>query len=270
MNEILQFALSLAQTAEDQILPVFRSCAVSFKSDGSEVTEADRNAEEVMREMITRRYPHHKVLGEEYGGPEESTNEPLWVLDPIDGTASFAVGLPIFGTLVSYVENGEPLVGVIHFPAMGEVVYAAKGLGCWVKLKGAEPRPVRVSGITSLKDAYISACSVNPSDIDPPKSGPCYKLSALISKGRKFRMISDCVQHALVAQGRIDVAVDAIMNPWDIAALVPCVEEAGGTVTDMEGHREHIVWRGSLLSTSSPELQKQVLRVLHGNDLYSA
>jgi histidinol-phosphatase len=122
--------------------------------------------------------------------------------------------------------------------------------------------------VTKLSDAYISACSVNPSDIDPPQSGPTYKLSALIPRGRKFRMISDCVQHALVAQGRIDVAVDAIMNPWDIAAIVPCVEEAGGTVTDMEGIREHIVWNSSLLSTSSPELQKQVLRVLHGNQLY--
>src|SRR6185369_11010601 len=100
MNEALEFALSLAKAAESQILPVFRTCAVDFKSDGSEVTEADRRAEEVMREMIARQLPHHKVLGEEYGGPQEPTNDSLWVLDPIDGTASFAVGLPIFGTLI--------------------------------------------------------------------------------------------------------------------------------------------------------------------------
>ena len=269
MNDALEFALSLAEAAEAQIMPVFRTCAVSFKSDGSEVTEADKRAEEVMREMIAKKLPKHAVLGEEYGGPQEPTNDPLWVLDPIDGTASFAVGLPIFGTLIGYLEGGEPQVGVIHFPAMGETVYAAKGSGCWLRVKGSDPRQIRVSGITELKQAYISACSVNPSDIDPPKSGPCYKLSALIPKGRKFRMISDCVQHALVAQGRIDVAVDAIMNPWDIAAVVPCVEEAGGTVTDMEGRRDRIVWSASLLSTSSAKLQQQVLRVLLGNQLYA-
>jgi len=267
MKEALEFALSLAEAAEAEIMPVFRTCAVSFKSDGSEVTDADKRAEEVMREVIARKLPRHAVLGEEFGGPQEPTKDPLWVLDPIDGTASFAVGLPIFGTLIGYLENGEPQVGVIHFPAMGETVYAAKGFGCWVRVKGSDPKQVRVSGITQLNKAYISACSVNPSDIDPPKSGPCYKLSALILRGRKFRMISDCVQHALVAQGRIDVAVDAIMNPWDIAAVVPCVEEAGGTVTDLEGRREDIVWNASLLSTSSPELQRQVLHVLHGNQL---
>ena len=267
-NEILDFALSLAAAAEAQIMPVFRTCAVALKSDGSEVTEADRKAEEVMREIIARKLPKHAVLGEEYGGPMEPTKDPLWVLDPIDGTASFAVGLPIFGTLIGNLENGEPQVGVIHFPAMGETVYAAKGMGCWVHVRGSSAKQVRVSGVTNLNEAYISSCSVNPSDIVPPTSGPTYKLSALIPRGRKFRMISDCVQLALVAQGRIDAAVDAIMNPWDIAAIIPCVEEAGGTVTDLEGQREHVVWRPSLLSTSSPELHKQVLRVLRGNQIY--
>ena len=223
-----------------------------------------------MRTIIANKLPKHQVLGEEFGGPQEPSDGPLWVLDPIDGTASFAVGLPIFGTLIGFVENGEPTVGVVHFPAMGETVYAARGKGCWVRVHGGEPKQVKVSGITKLTEAYISACNVSPSDIVPPKTGPCYQLSALIPRGRKFRMISDCVQHALVAQGRIDAAVDAIMNPWDIAALVPCVEEAGGVVTDLEGRREHIVWKSSLLSSSSRELHREVLRVLHGNPLYAA
>ena len=117
-NEMLEFALSLAQAAESQIMPMFRACTVNWKSDGSEVTEADRRAEGVMREIIGKRLPGHAILGEEYGGSQAPTTEPLWVLDPIDGTASFAVGLPIFGTLIGYVENGEPQLGVIHFPAM--------------------------------------------------------------------------------------------------------------------------------------------------------
>jgi histidinol-phosphatase len=267
-NEILQFALSLADAAESQIMPVYRNCTVNWKSDGSEVTEADRRAEQVMREIIGKQRPNDRVLGEEYGGPKEPTKDPLWVLDPVDGTASFAVGLPIFGTLIGYLEDGEPQVGVIHFPAMGETVYAVKGQGCWARLRGGEPQRVKASGVTDLNRAFVSACSADPSDIVPPATGPVYRLSALIPKTRKFRFISDCVQHALVAQGRIDAAVDPIMNPWDIAALVPCVEEAGGIVTDLEGVRENIVWRPNLLTVSTPQLHQRILRVLQGNRLF--
>jgi histidinol-phosphatase len=142
-NELLEFALALAETAEAEILPAFRNCAVDWKPDGTEVTVADRRAEEAMRKVIGKRLPGHRVLGEEFGGPQEPTNDPLWVLDPIDGTASFAVGLPIFGTLIAYVENGEPQLGVIHFPAMGETVYAARGEGCWSRLRGGAPQRVR-------------------------------------------------------------------------------------------------------------------------------
>jgi len=263
-DEILEFALALADAAEAEIMPRFRSCTVNWKPDGSEVTDADRRDEEVMREVIARHLPGHLVLGEEYGGPQGPTADPLWILDPVDGTASFAVGLPIFGTLIGYLERGEPQVGVIHFPAMGETVYAAKGSGCWVRVRGENAKQVKVSGTTELRQAFVSACSASPSDIDPPKSGPAYKLSALIPKARRFRFISDCVQHALVAQGRIDAAVDAVMNPWDIAALVPCVEEAGGVVTDLEGIRENLVWRPNLLSSSNPALHRQILKVLAG------
>src|SRR5215831_6981848 len=134
-HEILQFALSLADVAERQILPVYRNCTVTLKTDGSEVTEADRLAEEAMREVIAKRCSNHEILGEEFGGIHESTSRPTWILDPVDGTTSFALGLPLFGTLIGYMENDEPLVGVMHFPALGETVFAAKGIGCWHKLQ---------------------------------------------------------------------------------------------------------------------------------------
>src|SRR5262245_33069183 len=111
-NDLLEFALNLARAAEAEIMPRCRTCAVHCKPDGSEVTDADRRAEEAMREMIVRHLPGHVVLGEEHGGPSNPTNAPMWVLDPIDGTASFALGLPIFGTLIGYVERGEPQLGV--------------------------------------------------------------------------------------------------------------------------------------------------------------
>jgi histidinol-phosphatase len=264
-NEILDFALSLARAAESEIMPVYRKSTISFKSDGTEVTEADKRAEEVMRELIGKSFPKHLVLGEEFGGPQEPSMEPLWVLDPIDGTTSFAAGLPIFGTLIAYLENGEPQVGVIHFPAMGETVYAAKGSGCWVLVHGAgSPQQVRVSQVSKITDAFVAAGGTKPTDIEPPASGRCVKLSSLIQKPRKFRFISDCVQHALVAQGRIDAAIDPAMSPWDIAALIPCVEEAGGVITDLGGIRERLTWQSSLLSSSTPNLHEEILQVLQG------
>jgi histidinol-phosphatase len=251
-NELLEFALTLAAAAESEIMPRFRACTVDWKPDGSEVTDADRGAEEAMRALIARRFPSHAVLGEEYGGSHAPTNDPVWILDPIDGTASFAVGLPTFGTLIGYMENGVPQLGVIHLPALGETVYAVKGSGCWTRQRDCEAKPARVSAIADLRQAYVSATG----------SGEGYRLSTLIAKARRFRFIGDCVQHALVAQGRIDVAIDAVMHPWDIAALVPCIEEAGGVVTDLDGRYDGVVWRPHLLSSSSKSLHEEVLRVL--------
>jgi histidinol-phosphatase len=267
-NEILEFALSLASAAEAEILPVFRKCTVSFKSDGTEVTEADRRAEEAMRARIEKQFPKHRVLGEEFGGSKEPTNDPIWVLDPIDGTTSFALGLPVFGTLIAYLEGGDPLVGVIHYPAMGETIYAAKGMGCWSRLyPDGAPQQIRTSSVSNIADAFISAGGTTPTDIDPVGEAPSFKLSSLIPKPRKFRFVCDCVQHALVAQGRIDAAIDPVMNPWDIAALIPCVEEAGGVLSDLHGNREHLTWRDSLLSSANQSLHSQILRVLQGMHL---
>jgi histidinol-phosphatase len=266
--EVLQFALSLADVAERQILPVFRNCTVTLKSDGTEVTQADRHAEEAMREIIGKRYPEHEVLGEEFGGVQGPVAKPQWILDPVDGTASFALGVPLFGTLIGYVEANEPVVGVANFPALGETIFAAKGLGCWYRLRGETPQRVAVASAVQLDRAFVSACSVFPSDIHPPASGRVYRLSALIPKVRRFRFITDCLQHSLVAQGRIDAAIDLIMHPWDIAALVPCVEEAGGVASDLDGNHTELVWRKSLLTSSNAELHSQIVAKLSGDLLF--
>jgi histidinol-phosphatase len=244
-HDALEFALMLAQAAEEAILPVFRKCTIRLKADGSEVTEGDRRAEEVMRELIAKHLPGHDVLGEEFGGPGQPSTGPLWVLDPIDGTASFALGLPIFGTLIGYLENGEPQLGVIHCPAMGETTYAARNLGCWTRVKGNAAVQVKVSSTAELKDAYISS----------------YPWNA-VPQPRRSRPISDCVQHALVAQGRIDAAIDPSMKPWDIAAIVPCVEEAGGVASDLHGERDRIVWKTSLLTSCSSSLQHEIINAV--------
>src|SRR5262249_24094675 len=186
--------------------------------------------------------------------------EPLWLLDPIDGTAAFALGLPVFGTIVGYIEDGEPQVGVLHMPAMREIVYAARGLGCWVTAGDSTPKQVHVSRVTSLKEAYVSAGGVNSRTWDGGE--PMRRLSNVIPKARQFRFICDVVQHAPVAQGRIDAAIEPIVHPWDIAALVPCIEEAGGTVSDLEGRRDGIVWQPHFLSSCSLQLHTEILSAL--------
>ena len=131
LKEILEFALSLSKEAGQYILPFWKNAAVAHKADGSEVTEADRGAERLLRRRIAECYPNHAILGEEFGGDPVRDAEHLWLIDPVDGTASFAIGLPLFGTLIGYLRRGEPRVGVVGAHALGETVYAATGQGCW-------------------------------------------------------------------------------------------------------------------------------------------
>jgi histidinol-phosphatase len=257
----LEFALKLAQTAEQEILPRYRNVTVNLKSDGSEVTEADREAERAMRAVIERQYPAHDIIGEEHGATNKGSRY-KWVLDPVDGTASFTLAMPIFGTLVALLEDNEPVVGVIHLPAIGETVYAAKGLGCWFKADGIAPTQIQVDPVSSLKEAVASSSGFQSSDIYSKTGETPYRLSNIIRGARKFRFCGDCSQYALLSRGKLHVALDPIMAPWDIAALVPCVEEAGGVVTSITGKREGVVFGGSLLTTSGRELHEEVLGLL--------
>ena len=117
--------------------------------------------------------------------------------------------------------------------------------------------------MTNLTEAYVSVSALKGSEMDPRRQQtPTHQLRGLMSKSRRFRFIEGPVQYALLAKGSIDVAMDAVMHPWDIAALAPCIEEAGGVVSDLEGHREGIIWRPSLVGSSTTELHKQVLSAL--------
>ena len=283
--EFLDFGRHLAEVAEATIMPHFREHTVSFKSDGTEVTIADKQGEQIMRAMIEQHYPNHDILGEEFGSsniengnpdannPKESNVEEgkmekrspaqyRWILDPIDGTAWFTLGVPMFGTLVALLEDGEPIVGVIHFPGLRETVYAAKGHGCWYQVLDGEPVAVTVKPAVEMERAIASATGVHSSDIQAQPGEIPYKLTDLIQTVQKFRFCSDCNQHALICRGKLHIAVDTLMNPWDVAALVPCVEEAGGKVTNLQGNRDNIVFGGSLLSTCGEPLHSEVLKLL--------
>jgi len=264
LDEILDFALALSREAGQFIMPLWKNVAVSHKPDGSEVTEADRGAEQLLRKRIAERYPDHEILGEEFGGQEKRDSEHLWLLDPIDGTASFAIGLPLFGTLIGYLRRGTACVGVIGAHALHETVFAASGRGCWYRREGEEPRRVRTSGVTDPAEAFVVSTSLDYTDMDPRHTAPSVRLSCIYRQARRFRWSGDCVNYALLCQGAIDVALDSRMHPWDIAAVAVCVREAGGALTSLDGN-EDVVWQSDLVASANITLHRQVLRLL-GSD----
>jgi len=228
LRELLDFATHLAWTGGRRTLAWFRTdVPTEHKADGSPVTLADKDAELVMRALLRERYPEHGVVGEEHG--EEQGRVPIrWIIDPIDGTRTFIRGVPFYGTLVGVEVEGEPAVGVIYIPALDELVAAATGLGCtW------NGRRCRVASTPRLKDSLLVATDLTAID----KRLGSQRFDALVDGTAMQRTWADCYGYVLVATGRAEVAMDAQMQLWDNAALLPVIEEAGGRFTNWRGER---------------------------------
>jgi histidinol-phosphatase len=252
-----------ALTAADAItLGHLHGTKIHYKDDGSEVTVADKAAERLLRRHLRAAWPHDSMLGEEYGGDLTRVGR-CWLLDPIDGTASYVLGLPMFGTLVSLLIDGEPVFGCIHLPALRETTYAARGFGCWLMRDGARPRRVRVGAPPALSDAQVGLTSMKQSDL-ARRRGP-WRLTQLARRVGRLRLVGDCVQYALVCRGRLDAAVDPLMKPWDIGALAPCVLEAGGSISDLRGRSDRIVERSSFVAASSAHLRRAICAHVAGS-----
>lgn len=228
LNELLQFAVELGRGAGELTLEYFRKDPeTETKSDGSYVTIADWHAESYLREEIGKRYPDDGVLGEEEV-EQRSLSGRRWIVDPIDGTFSFVHGVPFYGVLIALEIEGEPVLGVVNMPALGEIVYAAKGVGCF--LNG---EPASVSKTAELKDALLLATDFTSC----AKHGFGHAAELLQGSAKASRTWGDCYGYVLVATGRADVMLDPVMNLWDCAPLLPIMEEAGGTFTDWRGVR---------------------------------
>lgn len=245
------FLLELAEKSGAFIRPWFGrpDLAVETKSDQTPVTVADRGAEELMRRMIHERFPDHGILGEEYGA-ENAGAEFTWVLDPVDGTRAFAAGSPLFGTLIALMHRGQPVLGVIHQPVLGQLLV---GDGARTTLNG---RPVRVRATARLEDATL-LCS---DPLTPAKHQNGAAFAALTARVKLVRTWGDCYGYLLLATGGADVMCDPIMNPWDIAALIPVVRGAGGIITDWQGRDP--VGSASIVA-ATPALHPQVIAALN-------
>jgi histidinol-phosphatase len=245
-----------ALSAADAItLAQLHKVKIQHKADGSEVTVADQAAERMLRRHLRAAWPADAVFGEEYGG-ELARAGRCWLIDPIDGTASYVLGLPMFGTLLSLLIDGAAVFGCIHLGALKETTYAALGFGCWLSREGGRARRVRVAAPRRLRDAQVGLTSFKQSDLAPHR-GP-WQLGELARRAGRVRLVGDCVQYALLCRGMLDAAVDPAMKPWDIGALSPCVLEAGGSISDLHGETERIVERSSLVAASSAALRRAI------------
>jgi histidinol-phosphatase len=229
----VEFALRAADTADAITVARFRAAdlRVTRKPDRTPVTDADTATEEALRALISGERPDDAVLGEEGGGAVPASGRG-WVLDPIDGTKNFSRGMPAWATLIALTVHGEPVVGVASAPALGRRWWAARGSGAWTSdAPGATPRRIAVSGVSDLADAYLSTTDIRTF----AEQGRREHYLRLTDACWETRAFGDFWQHCLVAEGVLDLAVDAAANPWDLAALLPIVVEAGGALTDLGG-----------------------------------
>jgi len=245
VHDDLQLALELAELADTIAYPRFRALdlLVDTKPDRTPVTEADRAVERAIRERLASERPGDTVLGEEEGEPATDAGGRRWIVDPIDGTKNYMRGIPLWFTLVALEVDGEVEVGVASAPALGRRWWAARGSGAF-----ANGMPIAVSKVERIEDAVVSFSGSSRTLVEP-----------LLARAWHAQGYSDAWSHLLVAEGAVDVSIEHMLSPWDVAALVPIVQEAGGRITDVDG-RAPVGGRGLL--TTNGVLHDAVLAYL--------
>ena len=250
-EEFETFFHELLDLARDTIRPIYFSSdlEVESKLDDTPVTFADRETERLLRIEIEKRYPEHGIIGEEYGTTREDA-EFVWVLDPIDGTKSFVGGVPLFGTLIALMQNGQPILGAIDQPILDQRII---GDGKVTRLNGEQ---VFLRKPTSLDRATL----LTTDPLEPAKQHDPKGWDALTSQVHLYRTWGDCYGYLLLASGKADIMVDPIVEKWDLLSLIPIIRGAGGIITDWHG--EDPVTGISIIA-AHPDLHGEVLNTLH-------
>ena len=254
LDDDIALALRLADAAADAIRPHFRSGITSErKGDATPVTLADQAAEEAMRRILRAEVPRDTIIGEEFD-VEAGTSGRSWVLDPIDGTAAFLAGRPIFGTLISLVVEGWPVLGIIDQPILRER---------WVGVSGRQTtlngKPARTRTCARLSDATLA--TTGPHYFDDHDGAHFMGLAARTDH-RRMVMGGDCYNYAMLASGHIDIVCEANLKLHDWAALVPVIEGAGGTMSDWNGDPLHAGSDGHVLALGDPARLEDVIEAI--------
>ena len=233
MHQRIEHARSIAYQAAELTLRYFNDAdqlAVENKSDESPVTIADRETEQLLRQLIAERFPDDTIIGEEFPN-KEGTSGFRWFLDPIDGTKSFIHGVPLYAVLIGLEQDGRCVGGVIALPALHELVWAGSGLGAWHEKNRGEPKRCRVSCCSNLAEATFLTSELQTFDNTNRRE----VYNRLEKSTRLSRTWGDAYGYVLVATGRADLMVDPQMSDWDVAPLLVILEEAGGRFTDWKG-----------------------------------
>ncbi|MFC4293627.1 histidinol-phosphatase [Novosphingobium tardum] len=254
IDDDIAIALRLADAARAAIVPHFRTgLASERKDDATPVTLADRAAEEAMRRILAAEAARDGIIGEEFGSREGSSGR-TWVLDPIDGTAGFLAGRPLFGTLIALVVEGWPVLGVIDQPIMQERWIGAAGRA--TTLNGREVRTRACPGLS-----HATLATTGPHYFDD-HDGEHFMALAARTDHRRMVMGGDCYNYAMLATGQVDVVCEAGLKLHDFAALVPVVEGAGGTMCDWTGEPLHAGSDGHVLALGDPARLEDVVEAL--------
>ncbi len=251
LEELKAFTKELAQASGELIMRYWNadSYEIERKADTTPVTEADHEAERLMRAMIKERYPEHGIIAEEFGNENEDADF-VWVLDPIDGTKSFVGHVPLFGTLIGMLYKNEPAIGCIHQPVLGELVIGDN------KTTTLNDKPVKIRPCDELKEALL--LTTDPIYFTPERE--LHGLAALSQKVYLNRAWGDCYGYLLVASGKADLMLDPEMAPWDILPVIPVIRGAGGIITDWQGNPATV---GTTSALAAPaEIHAAALEIL--------
>lgn len=259
LKTYLAFTKYLAALSDKAIAPFFRRpLSVEQKADQSPVTQADRLAEQVMRAAIKERYPHHGIMGEEFGNEQEHADW-CWLLDPIDGTVSFIAGRPIFGTLIALCYQGVPIIGAISQPISGELWLACTAPAYpYAKFtQQVHEQALKTREYVTLADTVLA--TTGPQYFTQPQQAAFDQIS---DKAKRILYGGDCYNYGLLALGQIDLVVEAGLKPHDFVALSPIITAAGGICTDWQGQPITLTSNGSIIAAANAALHQEVLPLL--------
>ena len=259
LTDYLAFAHHLADLSAAKIMPFFRNLSsVENKSDSAKfdpVTNADKNAEQVIRNEIAARWPDHDVRGEELGATSQGS-EYCWLIDPIDGTRPFIMGMPAWGTLIALLKNGAPILGLMNQPFTRERFWSCENAALYRGTEGE--REITTRACPRLGDAILSS---NSPDLFATREDK-ERFDALSGQVRMRGFGGDCYAYCMLGAGHIDLVVESGLKAHDIAALIPIIERAGGCVTNWSGGSA--AEGGAVVACGDPALRQQVFDILSG------
>ena len=257
-NDLTGFLNDLCDAAACETLPRFRAeidVINKVQGDFDPVTQADKEAEHAIRSLISSKFPEHGIVGEEFGTVNSHARY-QWIIDPVDGTRAFISGVPVWGTLIGLYDNGKPVAGVMDQPFTRERYIAANGTST-LQLSKETVSPLTTGTTASVSQATLMTTSPHLLDNDQDRRYFCLERQVKL-----FRYGCDCYAYCLLASGQIDLVVESGLNVYDIAALIPIIENAGGIVTDWQG--ESAAEGGQILAAANRKIHQEAVEILTG------